>query len=347
MGRTARRVDYVRGMLLLSFLACQHHVAEEGPGPAEDELRSACAGGGAHAAEACGALVVLLESGEYGADRARDALSVAERNWRLDANIAHAGLLIADAHPELPTMDFWAASCQTGIDWTCDHGGDRLYATDPAGAQALWKKGCERGLSWLCGRTAPVDTVPSDLPPAFAAALAHAHASLHLPPGYHSVPVAPSEDFQTDYAVMSADGGVEMRFAVRDMGELIGQLGAVKQDGGAVADFGKIEQSQVYVTLANVGTMGVKDVTAGFFPKIPVRVEFNANWGMNGATRARPSFSADGALVMLSFFHRDPGVDLYAFGILHDPLAMEKAWSQVFHSLRFDDGVGLGGSWSP
>lgn len=340
--------------LLLWAMACVHHEpptpdtspASSGPlAPIEEaQVRSACDAG---EARPCIGLVILLAEQP---SRMREAMDLAIEKAKDHEQIAQIAALLVEDNPTLARPGerarVWRTLCEVhGEVSGCEVGGMQLAQDDPETAAALWKKGCELGLDFLCAANQPTLQVTTELPGPFRRELERAGATFRMPRGFHPVPVAESHDFQTGFAILSDDGALELRYGVRDDSDLYESMGQCKDSPGCIsADFMNVETSMAVVTLANVGHVTPDLVSVGSFPPLPVRMEFNANWGLVGAIRANPGFSEDGAIVTLAMLHQDPGANLYVFMILHDPQVGSARQNEAFHSLRFTRPVGLGGS---
>ena len=336
-------------MLLVTALACVHGGAAPGggPGPTPEEvsLRTECDAG---QAEACGALAVQLEGGQYGPGRSAEALAVARLGAGQNGQVARVAMLLADAHPGLVSVADRIALkervCQTDIPMMCAEAAELARPTDPGRASELLREGCRLGEVNQC-RMADGSWVAGAKPgPEFANQLDRLHVSLTVPPGFTEVPVAESRDFQTAFAVRSDDGRMEVRYGVRDMRPLLDSMAACATQPGCVSvPFEAAERSEAVVTLANVGTLPPGELQTSNFPPLPVRIEFNADWGVTGSTSSRKSWAAPGSLTLLAFLHRDPATDLYVFFIFNDRAAIDDLFPTVIHSMRFADPVGVEG----
>jgi hypothetical protein len=141
---------------------------------------------------------------------------------------------------------------------------------------------------------------------------------------------------------------VEVWYGLRDDTQFMDTRGECQDKPGCVsADFLRIEQSMAWAMLGNVAQIPPDKIVMGAFPALPVRLEFNAHWGLWGSTVAdwpgRPALT-------LTALHRDPAANLYVLFVFHDVTAITEtggndAQTRAFHSLRFTEPVGLGGTW--
>lgn len=295
--------------------------------------------------------MVNLETSNPSDARSRQALATLARLQEKDLTSAQLAALIAGAHPALFGADErahdWGTLCLThGFGAGCVAGAWDIAAERPSEAQMLWEEGCKQGFTEACPPAVPTGGKPVELPDTFVKALATVGATFRMPPGFHVVPSPDNPHFETELAILSDDGRLEVRYGIRDDSEVLSMIDECKGQPGCIsAGFAQVERSQPYVTLANVGQIPPDQVELGPFPALPVRIEFNAMWGMTGAVQADEKFAPDGPVTSLAFLHRDPAANLYVFFLFHDFSATQDLQPRAFHALRFTEPAGLSGIW--
>lgn len=308
--------------------------------PSEASFREACDAG---VTDACLAAGVLLARGEWGPDRAADALVMLDRQCadRAPGSCA-AALLTAIAHPSLPTPEQLdraeLGACADGHPYACQLRAERLSDADPAQAMTAWKAGCAAGSAYAC---AVVDgswppPAPSDLavPPEFTDLLTRADMRFTPPPRFRAVPVRDNPDMGYQLAIQSEDGSVELRYRVDPLDTFQAEYAECQQRPGCVsATPDNIASGLALINALNISAG--EPAPYNEFPQPAIFLEFNADHGGVAAFVPRETFApgwANGAIVAL---HRD-GVGLGTVVLLfNDAAAGAIAWESAFHALRF------------
>lgn len=180
-------------------------------------------------------------------------------------------------------------------------------------------------------KSPPAAVTPAPTTPALAAFLADARKmglTFETPPGYTEVPVRQNMDQSYDYAIVSADKRIEMRFTLRPYGAMPPPMRNRKMS------------FMFFMTgVSNV----VRGGQEGSFvdPKPVPKEHFNADDAQLVAVRwslpkNSPDAFGDGFEVgMAIFMHRKGIGDAYTYALLKDRDAIDWMDEETLHVLRF------------
>ena len=167
-----------------------------------------------------------------------------------------------------------------------------------------------------------------------------------MPPGFHVIATVENPHLSTELSILSDDGRMEVRYALRDDSEMLAMLDQCKHQPNCVgADAFKAEVAFGVTGAMNLFQVSPEQLPLNPLPAVPVRLEFNANWGIVTAARVDAAFSHAQPPTTFMYLHRDPGANIYVVMLMHDQAAMSDVQPVVFHALRFREPVGLGGKW--
>ncbi len=168
-------------------------------------------------------------------------------------------------------------------------------------------------------------------PPSFQELLDESGLEFSTPSGFVPVAVDSNEVFGYEHAVASADGAVEIRYAVRPLA----RLGIEYQDPHSSAphpnDLFKMLFDQVTIELA-----GTRESFIRPYGPEAVRNRFKAQWASAALFDIASGFSDRHAQAMLIAIHRDDQADAYIVCLFNDYDDLRAAYPEVERSLSFN-----------
>jgi hypothetical protein len=167
-------------------------------------------------------------------------------------------------------------------------------------------------------------------PPSFEELLAEGGLEFAPPAGFAPVEVAANPVFGYEHAMQSADGAVEVRYAVRPLA----RLGIEYQDPHSSAphpnDLFKMLFDQVTIELA-----GTRESFVRRYGPEAVRERFKAQWASAALFDIASGFSERHAQAMLIAIHRDDRADAYIVCLFDDYDDLRAVYPEVERSLSF------------
>ncbi len=143
-----------------------------------------------------------------------------------------------------------------------------------------------------------------------------------MPEKYLQAPVLPNSDVAYDFAVVSKDRQIEIRYTVQPVDR--------KQKNGNGLSEGMLQAIALNIS---GGTMAEPNA----FPAESVRKEFGADKGYTAMIPVRSEFGNGYKKCMLTMIHKDNIADAYAFYLFNDPQVLVQAIKSyaIFHALKF------------
>ena len=185
--------------------------------------------------------------------------------------------------------------------------------------------------------TASGATASSGLPAGFRAALATGRMTFRPPAGTVPTSVLKNAQMDYEYAVRVPGKHVEIRYAIRPLGQLLAEYQQAKAKGEAAVDPNQLYSSLVTVVALNVS--GGDEPTTEDFPAEAVQREFGADWGTTTMVRAGKEFGPKYAKCMIVALHKQDVADAYCFYLFDKPddlgPLLDSPTTDAFHALRF------------
>lgn len=160
------------------------------------------------------------------------------------------------------------------------------------------------------------------------------------PGGTVPVPVVANAQMSYDYAVKFPDRKLEIRYAIRPLGQLLAEYKQSKKSKNEVmADPNQLYPSLVMAIAANVSGGTMPDINP--FPPAAVQREFHADWGGTTVVKAGAEFAPGYANCMIVALHKKNVADAYYFYLfdkredIETLMAVATADTAAFHSLQF------------
>lgn len=165
---------------------------------------------------------------------------------------------------------------------------------------------------------------------AFQGLLAESELQLQAPAGYVEVPPRANSVFLYEHALRSADGVLEIRYAVRPLQRL-----RIDYDDphGAAPDPNHIFPL-VFESLATRLSAGTHTPTQEY-PPAQAAEKFNADWAAAAVFDVNPEFGARYAQGLLLALHRNRVADAYVIFLFDDYEAAKVGLQDVMGSLSF------------
>lgn len=167
-------------------------------------------------------------------------------------------------------------------------------------------------------------------PEPFAGLLAESGMEFQLPDGFHDVPVQANELLPYERAIRRADGGLEIRYAIRPLA----RIEVDYQDPHSA----KPEPNHMFplmfqAILGRIARHGHNPSTE--YPQDQARSRFGADWASAAIFDVDPGFAPAQAHGLLLALHKNQLADAYAVFLFDDYERAKPLLDQTLAALRF------------
>ncbi|MFZ4620828.1 MAG: hypothetical protein ACOYNS_09725 [Bacteroidota bacterium] len=143
-----------------------------------------------------------------------------------------------------------------------------------------------------------------------------------MPELYLQAPVLPNSDVAYDFAVVSKDRQIEIRYTIQPIDR------KVKNGNG-------LSEGMLQAMALNISGGTMAELNA--FPAESVKHEFRADKGYTAMVPVRSEFGNGYNMCMITMIHKENAADAYTFYLFNDPQILVKAIKNyaIFHALKF------------